>query len=235
MLRIGLAIGCTLKCEQTVAKNAAMSQLQAKLLTDTWVTATWSEYLEAISDRTYENARGYYHNGRMRLEMAPLGNPHSRDHFIVIAAIALFASIRDIDLDGHDNCTYRKTGYEEAQPDVSFYLGTHAEAVPWDATIIDLDVYPSPDLVIEVAYSSLADDKGEKRLLYESLGVREYWIIDVQNVQVIAFEIQNRGSRRIDRSQVLSGLEIALLEEAFRRSRQMNHGKVSAWLLSQFQ
>jgi hypothetical protein len=25
------------------------------------------------------------------------------------------------------------------------------------------------------------------------------------------------------------------LEEAFRRSRQMNHGKVSAWLLSQFQ
>jgi hypothetical protein len=31
------------------------------------------------------------------------------------------------------------------------------------------------------------------------------------------------------------GLEMAVLEEAFRRSRQMNHGKVSAWLLSQFQ
>jgi Uma2 family endonuclease len=167
--------------------------------------------------------------------MSALGNPHSRDHFIVIAAIALFASTRNIDLDGHDNCTYRKTGYEEAQPDVSFYLGANAETVPWDATIIDLDTYPPPDLVIEVAYSSLADDKGEKRLLYESLGVREYWIIDVQNVQVIAFEIQNRGSRRIDQSQVLPGLDIALLEEAFRRSRQMNHGKVTAWLLSQFQ
>ena len=72
-------------------------------------------------------------------------------------------------------------------------------------------------------------------VLYESLGVREYWIIDVQNVQVLAFEIQNRGSRRIDQSLVLPGLDIALLEEAFRRSRQMNHGKVSAWLLSQFQ
>jgi len=150
-------------------------------------------------------------------------------------AIALFASTRNIDLDGHDNCTYRKTGFDEAQPDVSFYLGANAETVPWDATIIDLDTYPPPDLVIEVAYSSLADDKGEKRLLYESLGVREYWIIDVQNVQVIAFEIQNRGSRRIDSSQVLPGLDIALLEEAFQRSRQMNHGKVSAWLLSQFQ
>ncbi len=212
-----------------------MSQLQAKLPTDTWVNATWDEYLQAIGDPIYEKAKGYYYNERMRLEMPPFGNPHSRDHALVIAAIALFASTRNIDLDGHDNCTYRKTGYEEAQPDVSFYLGVNAETVPWDATIIDLDIYPPPDLVIEVAYSSLADDKGEKRLLYESLGVREYWIIDVQNVQVLAFEIQNRGSRRIDSSQVLPGLEIALLEEAFRRSRQMNHGKVSAWLLSQFQ
>jgi Uma2 family endonuclease len=212
-----------------------MSQLQAKLPTDTWVNATWDEYLQAIGAPAYEKARGYYYNGRMRLEMSALGNPHSRDHFIVIAAIALFASTRNIDLDGHDNCTYRKTGYQEAQPDVSFYVGANAELVSWDATIIDLDTYPPPDLVIEVAYSSLADDKGEKRLLYESLGVREYWIIDVQNVQVIAFEIQNRGSRRIDQSQVLPGLDIAVLEEAFRRSRQMNHGKVSAWLLSQFQ
>ncbi len=212
-----------------------MSQVQAKLPTDTWVNATWDEYIKAIGAPAYEKARGYYYNGRMRLEMSALGNPHSRDHFIVIAAIALFASTRNIDLDGHDNCTYRKTGYEEAQPDVSFYLGANAETVSWDATIIDLDTYPPPDLVIEVAYSSLADDKGEKRLLYESLGVREYWIIDVQNIQVIAFEIQNRGSRRIDQSQVLPGLDIALLEEAFRRSRQMNHGKVSAWLLSQFQ
>jgi Uma2 family endonuclease len=212
-----------------------MSQLQAKLPTDTWVNATWDEYIKAISDPAYEKARGYYYNGRMRLEMSALGNPHSRDHLIVIHAVCLFAGLNQIDFDGHDNCTYRKTNCAEAQPDVSFYLGANAETVPWEVTIIDLDTYPAPDLVIEVAYSSLADDKGEKRLLYESLGVREYWIIDVQNVQVIAFEIQNRGSRRIDQSQVLPGLDIALLEEAFRRSRQMNHGKVSAWLLSQFQ
>ena len=160
--------------------------------------------------------------------MSPLGNPHSRDHFIVIAAIALFAGIRNIDLDGHDNCAYRKAGYEEVQPDASFYLGTNAETIPWEATIIDLDIYPPPDMVIEVAYSSLSDDKGEKRLLYEDLGVREYWIIDVPNAQIIAFAIQDRGSHRIYHSQLLAGLEIALLEEALRRSRQMNHGKVSA-------
>lgn len=212
-----------------------MRQLPVKLPTDTWVNATWEEYLQVADEPTHEKAKGYYHNGRMRLEMSPLGNPHSRDHFIVLVAIALFASIRDIDLDGHDNCTYRKTGYDDAQPDASFYLGSNAEVVPWETTIIDLDTYPAPDLVIEVAYSSLADDKGEKRLLYESLGVQEYWIIDVQKVEIIAFAIANCGSRRIDQSQVLPGLAISLLEEALHRSRQTNHGKVSAWLLSQFQ
>ena len=40
-------------------------------------------------------------------------------------AIALFASTQNIDLDGHDNCTYHKKGGEEVQPDVSFfYLGS---------------------------------------------------------------------------------------------------------------
>jgi Uma2 family endonuclease len=74
--------------------------------------------------------------------------------------------------------------------------------------------------VIEVASSSLADDKGEKRLLYEDLGVAEYWIVELQNVQIIAFGIENGGSRRINQSQVLPGLPISLLNEAFRRTRQ---------------
>lgn len=209
-------------------------RLPVKLPTDTWVNATWEEYLQVSNEPAHEKAKGYYHNGRMRLEMPPFGVAHSRDHAAILGIVALFASIQDIDLDGHDNCTYRKTGYEEAQPDASFYVGANAEVVSWETTIIDLDIHPAPDLVIEVAYSSLADDKGEKRLLYEALGVQEYWIIDVQKVEIIAFAIANRGSRRIDHSQVLPGLAIALLEEALRLSRQTNHGKVSAWLLSQF-
>ncbi|ACK69410.1 protein of unknown function DUF820 [Gloeothece citriformis PCC 7424] len=211
-----------------------MNELQLKRLTDTWIKATWDEYLQAMSNPAYDKAKGYYHHGRMRFEMSPLGNPHSRDHAAIIGILYLFAGLREIDLDVHDNCTYRKSGSLEAQPDVSFYVGSNAEIVPWDITIIDLDRYPSPDLVIEVAYTSLADDKGEKRLLYESLGVGEYWIIDVQNVEIIAFRIENRGSRRIEQSEVFPGLKIGLLEEALRRSRQTNHGKVSAWLLSQF-
>lgn len=100
----------------------------------------------------------------------------------------------------------------------------------------------APDLVIEIAKTSLLDDLGTKRSLYEELGVAEYWVVDVQNTQIIAYAIADQGSKRIQESQVLSGLAMsttgyayAILEEALRRSREMNQSEVGTWLLSQFQ
>ena len=211
-----------------------MSELQTKPLTDTWVAATWEEHIQVV-DSVSEKAKCYYYNGKLRIEMPPVGNDHASDHTIVIVAVGLFAATKGINLNGKDNCTYRKTGVQAAQPDVSYYIGENADVVPWGTTIINLDIYPPPTLVIEVANTSLADDKGEKRLMYEDLQVAEYWIVDVQNVQVIAFAVENDGSRRIAQSQVLPGLDISLLNEAFRRTRQMNQGQVCAWLLTQFQ
>ncbi|MBC6418444.1 MAG: Uma2 family endonuclease, partial [Prochloron sp. SP5CPC1] len=142
---------------------------------------------------------------------------------------------KKLELNGHDNCTYHKKGSKSAQPDLSFYIGQTANAIPYGTSVIQLDLYPPPTLVVEIANTSLADDQEEKRLLYEDLAVQEYWIVDVKNVKVIAFTIEKEGSRRIKTSAVLPSLEIALLEEALRRTRQTNHGKVSAWLLERFQ
>jgi Uma2 family endonuclease len=212
-----------------------MSDLQTKIPSDTWVVATWEEYIQTIENPSYEKAKGYYYHGHMRIEMPPVGNDHASDHSIIIYAVNLYASIKGIDLNGKDNCTYRKTGSDEAQPDASFYIGENADVIPYGTSIINLDNYPPPDLVIEVAKSSLRDDQGAKRLLYEDLNVKEYWIIDVQNMQLMAFTIENGGSRRITQSQVLAGLAISLLNEAFQQTRQMNHGRVGAWLLTEFQ
>ncbi|GEM_PF-1661342 len=85
------------------------------------------------------------------------------------------------------------------------------------------------------ADTSLADDQGAKRLLYEDLQVKEYWILDVQNVRIIAFAIESGGSRRITESQVLPGLSISMLEEVLRRTRTMDQSQVGSWLLTQFQ
>lgn len=212
-----------------------MREPQSKLPTDTWIVATWDEYIRAIENPTYGKAKGYYYNGQLRIEMTPLGHDHASDHTIIIFAVNLFASIKGVDVHGLDNCTYRKVGSQDAQPDVSYYIGNNADVVPWGTGVIDLDRYPPPKLVIEVANASLADDQGEKRLLYEDLKVDEYWIVDVPNVQLIAFAIADGTSRRITQSQVLPGLAISLLGEALQRTRQMNQSQVCAWLLAQFQ
>ena len=212
-----------------------MSATQTKILIDTWITATWDEYLQAAEDPIYEKAKFYYYNGQLRIEMTPLGNDHASDHNIINYAINLYATVKAIELNGKDNCSYRKTGVREAQPDLSYYIGETVDAVPHGTGIIHLDDYPPPTLVIEIANTSLADDRGTKRLLYEDLEVQEYWIVDVQRNQILAFAIENAGSRRITISDALPGLEISLLEEALRRTRQTNHSRVGAWLLSQFQ
>ena len=212
-----------------------MNKTKTQLPTDTWITATWEEYIQTIEDPSYEKAKVYYHKGKLRIEMSPLGNDHANDHLLLIAAITLFTTTKNIILNGKDNCTYRKTGYQATQPDVSYYIGENADVIPWGTSIIDLDIYPPPTLVIEVANTSLADDKGEKRLLYEAMNVSEYWIVDVQNVEIIAFASANGGSKKINESQVLPGLAISLLEEALKRTRQTNQTQVYTWLLSEFQ
>jgi Uma2 family endonuclease len=212
-----------------------MNTPEVQIPTDTWISATWEEYLQAIDNPVYAKAKGYYYDHNMRIEMAPLGHDHAADNTIASFAVNLFCGFRAIPTKGLTNCTFRKQGFEDAQPDLAYYVGDNADAIPWGTSIIDLNTYPSPDLVIEVANTSLAEDQGAKRLLYEDLGVKEYWVLDVKNVRVLAFEIENQGSHRITESKVLPGLQIALLQEALQRTRQTNQSQVVAWLIAEFQ
>lgn len=212
-----------------------MSDLQTKVQTDTWVLAPWDEYLRTVEDNAYANAKGYYYQGHMRLEMLPVGHDHAEDDGTIALAVNLFGIAKSIPLKILPNCSYRRLGVGECQPDVSYYIGDRAQAIPRGTSVIDLDQFPAPDLVIEVSSTTLLDDIGIKRALYEELGVAEYWVLDVQNTQIFAYAIADQGSHRIQESNVLPGLAIAQLEEALRRSRETDQSQVGAWLLNQFQ
>jgi len=154
-------------------------------------------------------------------------------------AIGIYFAVKGLAINSKDNCSYRKVGSKEVQPDISYYVGDRANLIPWGTGVVDLDIYPAPDLAIEIANSSWADDVGKKRLMYEDLGVKEYWVIDVKNAEILAFAITDvegvRGSYRITRPQIITGLEFTLLEEALRLSGENNHGHITSWLLTQFQ
>jgi Uma2 family endonuclease len=206
-----------------------------QLVPNSWVSATWDEYLTNIENPAHTKAKGYYHNGKYRIEMTPIGNEHSQDHSIINHAVYLYATLKNIPLTGKDNCSYRQVDLKEFQPDLSYYVGNNANAIPWGVGVVNLDEYPVPDLVIEISNTSLADDLGAKRLLYEELGIAEYWVVDVGNVNVIAFAIENTGSKRIAESHVLTRLKIETLTAALQRSRNSNHTEVGSWLMQQFQ
>jgi Uma2 family endonuclease len=210
-------------------------EIQEKLITNTWIKTDWETYISTIESPEHKKHQGYYYNGYMRIEDMPTGADHSRYHLLVANAINLFCTIGGIAINGFDNCSYRKTGIRECQPDLSYYCGERARLAPIGTSVINLDEQATPDLVIEISNTTINDDLGAKRFLYEEMGVSEYWIVDVQNTLIYAFEIIDRGSRRIDISLVLPNLSIETIAEALNRSKETDQSQVGQWLMSQFQ
>ena len=213
------------------------TQAKAQTITplDTWLTAPWQEFANIADAPDSAKLKSYYYNGKMRFEPMSTGSDHSKDHMTIIMSVGLFASLQNIPINGHDCCSDRKKGYTEFQPDASYYIGEKADAIPWGTRIIDLDQYPLPDLVIEISDTSIADDLGAKRLQYEDMGIAEYWIVNVQTMQIFAFAHGSDGSiRRIKESLVLAGMKLEILEQALQRSRQENQSATTGWLMEQF-
>lgn len=146
----------------------------------------------------------------------------------------MFCTLKNIPLNGQIGCSFRKVSLQECQPDVSYYISGNANLIPNLTKIVDLNKYPAPDLAIEISDTTLSSDVGNKRLLYEELAVKEYWVVDVQKAQIKAFTIANNGSQSITESIVLPGMSMSLLESALQRSRESDQGTVGAWLLQQF-
>lgn len=202
--------------------------------TDTWVEATWEDFLTFADDPTLANGRFYYDQGYMRIEMLPIGSAHSQDNSIVSTVIILYAAIKNIPIKELTNPSLRKVGVRESQPDIAFYIGKNLRFPPRNNAPVNLNELDPPNLVVEIAASSLEDDTTRKQKLYQRLGVGEYWVVDVNQSQVIACCLSPGESIPIRQSLVLPGLEIDLVEEALKRSQTEDDGAISRWLLATF-
>jgi Uma2 family endonuclease len=204
------------------------------LITDQWISATWHEFVQILENPLYADSRCYYDKNRfrqMRIETMPVGSEHAEDNTLIIFAISLYCTLAAIPARGLTNCSFTKTVIQGCQPDIAYYIGASA---PRSSSIVNLDEFAVPNLVIEISSSTISDDLGKKRLLYEQLGTSEYWVVDVQEVKIIAFEMIDGGSRQITESKLLGDLAIADVEAALRLSREKSQSEVGAWLLQRY-
>ncbi len=208
--------------------------LAERLATDTWVKASWEEFIALAENPAYLDGRFYYHQGLLRIEMSPLGPRHGRQNSIISKAVSLFATIKNIRIVEFVNTSFRKAGIGEFQPDLAFYIDSGLRIPPQINTPIDLFEYDPPTLVVEIGTTSVSDDLGRKRLLYEQTGIREYWVNDLNIEEIVAFAIADGRSGRINDSEVLPGLAIAQVEEAIKRSHLEDDTKINLWLLKTF-
>jgi len=211
----------------------ASSSPTQNFVADTWVKATWEEFIALADNPESEKANFYYERGYMRIEMPPIGSSHSQDNSIAHNVVSLYATIKNIRIKTLMNCSFRRAGIREFQPDLAFYVGAEFRFPPRANSPINLEEFPPPTLVIELGATSFNDDIGLKRLIYERAGVREYWVVDVNAGDVIAFEITQASSGEIQESRVLPGLAIAIIE-ALQSSLTQDDGEINRWLLQSF-
>ena len=204
------------------------------LIDSWWGQASWEEYMALAENPAYADGRFYYHQGLLRIEMSPLGPRYGRHNSIISKAVSLFATVKNLRIVELANTSFRKAGIGEFQPDLAFYIGSGLKVPPLTDIPVDLQQYDPPTLVVEIGDSTVSDELGRKRLLYEESGVREYWVDDLNVGEVIGLAIANGHSGRIRQSRVLSGLEMALVEDAIKRGQVEDDTKINLWLLKKF-
>ncbi len=207
------------------------------LVTDVWTQGSWEDFIGLVNQAESDSnaLKFYYRNGWMRIETMPTSSIHGRYNLILAQLVSFYCTLKKIPCQGFTNSSFRAENHREFQPDLSYYIGKHPLELSQSTSPVNINDFGVPDLVIEISLSSLNDDLGQKRLLYEQVNVKEYWVVDASMASVIAFEILGGGSRQISSSSVLPGLDLGIVNATLERSRTEDDGAVGRWLLVELQ
>jgi Uma2 family endonuclease len=202
----------------------------------TWEKATWEDYESLRDDEQGDRSKLFFENNHLWVEMGAEGINHSKfgDLFAFVLYI-LAAKFPELKLSTFGGCQMEKRGLRAAAPDIVVYVG---ENIPiWNAgesRFIDLNRWRSPDLVGEIADTTLAIDLDEKKRLYANFGIGEYWVIDVLAARIFAFRLDETGIyQQCETSQVLPNLAIALLEQTMEMLATKTNTEAAIWFSQQ--
>ena len=200
-----------------------------------WQAATWEDYVAACEDPSLEEARIFFYEGYLWIDMGNEGPQHARfnDLFTIIFFVWFTTKIGQT-FDSLSGCVIEKPKVGAGAPDKVLYIG--GDFHQWqkgEPRRINLNQSRVPDLVGEIADTTLASDLDEKKRLYAALGIPEYWVVDIKGERVLAFRLQENGKyEECEISGALEGLPIALLSETLRLLGEGN-GTAAMWFAQQ--
>lgn len=181
-----------------------------------WKSATWDDYLVYRDGPSEEKVKLFFNRNYLFIEMGGEGITHaSISRLFAMLFFIWFTRFPDKIASDLGGCLLEKPEKQAASPDIVLYIG---ENIPhWkegEPRRIDLTKWRVPDLVGEVADTTLASDLDEKKRLYADLEIPEYWVIDVLGKRIFAFRLQADGKyAECVESAALEGLQISLLEQ----------------------
>ncbi len=200
-----------------------------------WQQATWKDYLNERDAPATERVRLFFDGGYLLIDMGAEGINHaSIDNLFAMLFFIWFSRFPAQTASALGGCLIEKPNQRAASPDIVLYVG---ESVPqWqpgEPRRIDLNQWRVPDLVGEVSDTTLATDLDEKKQLYASLEIPEYWVIDVQSKRIIAFRLQLDGYQQRNYSTALNQLPISLLEQTLERLSEGTNISAANWFAEQ--
>ena len=155
---------------------------------------TWWAYVALRDTLEGSGTRMTYLEGSLEL-MSP-SETHEEEKKLIARLMEAWADRHEIDLRGFGSTTYRREAEKRGlEPDECYTVGPKVADAP-------------PQIAIEVVVSSPLLDKLD---VYAGLGVLEVWVWNSPRRELVVHRLAGRRYTAHDRSELLAGLDLALL------------------------
>jgi Uma2 family endonuclease len=198
--------------------------------------ATWQDYLELRDRPALDWRKIAFHQGWLWVDMGKEGPNHASFSDLMTAVFFVWAFLYpEPALQSYGRCLIENPDTHACAPDLVLYKGDNIPKwQPGEPRRIVVPRHRVPDLVGEIADTTLSLDLDEQKQLYASLGIPEYWVIDVKGLRVFAFGLTTTGVyEEIAVSQVLPSLPIALIAQTLERLTTETNTAAANWLMHQ--
>lgn len=198
--------------------------------------ATWQDYVGIRDGDDWQKIA--FNQGWLWVDMGTEGPNHASFSDLLTMIFGFWAFLHpEIPLQSYGRCLIERPETQACAPDLVLYKGDHIPRwQPGEPRRIALDRHRLPDLVGEIADTSLSLDLDEQKQLYAKLGIAEYWVIDVKGLRLFGFGLTATGIYEpIQVSQLLTDLPIALVEKTLERLETETNTAAANWFMQQLQ